>query len=316
MKVRSNGIDIEVEDSAASASTGGDAPHAQRPVVLLIMGLGLQLVAWPDSLINGLLNAGYRVVRFDNRDVGLSTHLTHLGAPNMLWAGLQYKMGLTPRAPYTLSDMAGDALGVMDALGIAQAHIAGMSMGGMIAQRVAVAAPQRVLSLTSIMSSSGARGLPGPQPEVLKAMMKRPAPGLDATVDQFVALFRLIGSPVHSIPADVLRAQVLRSITRNLDPVGVTRQMVAVGSDTGRAALLARIAAPTLVVHGKADRLLPFANGEDTARRIPGAKLLGIDGMGHDLPDAHVATLLQSLLPHLRAASPSPLQQIEPQPSP
>jgi len=312
MKVRANGIDIELEDSA----TGADPIHAHRPMVLLIMGLGLQLVAWPDSLVNGLLNAGYRVVRFDNRDVGLSTHLTYLGAPNMLWAGLQYKLGLTPRAPYTLSDMAGDALGVMDALGIAQAHIVGMSMGGMIAQRVAVAAPQRVQSLTSIMSSSGARGLPGPQPEVLKAMMKRPAPGLDATVDQFVALFRLIGSPVHSIPADVLRAQVLRSITRNLDPVGVTRQMVAVGSDTARAALLPRIAAPTLVVHGKADPLLPFANGEDTARRIPGAKLLGIDGMGHDLPDAHVATLLQSLLPHLQAASPPPSQQAAPQASP
>lgn len=312
MKIRANGIDIEVEDSA----TGADPMHAQRPVVLLIMGLGLQLVAWPDSLVNGLLNAGYRVVRFDNRDAGLSTHLSHLGAPNMLWAALQYKLGLTPRAPYTLVDMAKDALGVLDALGVAQAHLVGMSMGGMIAQRVAVAAPQRVLSLTSIMSSSGARGLPGPQPEVLKAMLKRPAHGLDATADQFVALFRLIGSPVDPIPPEMLRAQVLRSITRNLDPVGVTRQMVAVGSDTARADLLPRIAAPTLVVHGKADRLLPFANGEDTARRIPGAKFLGIEGMGHDLPDAHVATLLQTLVPHLQAATPSPSPLSTPQPSP
>ena len=145
-------------------------------------------------------------------------------------------------------------------------------------------------------------------------MLKRPARGLDATADQFVALFRLIGSPLHPIPPEVLRAQVLRSITRNLDPVGVTRQMVAVGSDTARADLLPRIAAPTLVVHGKADRLLPFANGEDTARRIPGAKFLGIEGMGHDLPDAHVATLLQTLVPHLQAATPSP--QSAPQPSP
>jgi pimeloyl-ACP methyl ester carboxylesterase len=298
MRVRANGIDIEVEDSAA----GNGAAQADRPAVLLIMGLGLQLIAWPDSLVDGLLNAGYRVVRFDNRDAGLSTHLTHLGAPNMLWAGLQYKLGLTPHAPYTLSDMATDALGVMDALGLAQAHVVGMSMGGMIAQRVALAAPQRVLSLTSIMSSSGARGLPGPQPEVLKAMLKRPARGVEATVDQFVALFRLIGSTLNPIPPEELRAQVLRSITRNLDPVGVTRQMVAVGSDTGRAALLPRIAAPTLVVHGKADPLLPFANGEDTARRIPGAKLLGIDGMGHDLPVPVVQHLLAAMQPHLLAA--------------
>jgi pimeloyl-ACP methyl ester carboxylesterase len=212
--------------------------------------------------------------------------------------------------------MAKDACGVLDVLGIAQAHLLGMSMGGMIAQRVALAAPQRVLSLTSIMSSSGARGLPGPQPEVLKAMLKRPARGVEATVDQFVALFRLIGSTLNPIPPEELRAQVLRSITRNLDPVGVTRQMVAVGSDTGRAALLPRIAAPTLVVHGKVDPLLPFANGEDTARRIPGAKLLGIDGMGHDLPDAHVATLLQTLLPHLQAAALQPTPQPTVQPSP
>lgn len=303
MKIRANGIDIEVEDSAAGAA---DAAHAQRPVVLLIMGLGLQLIAWPDTLVNGLLNAGYRVVRFDNRDVGLSSHLTHLGAPNLVWAGLQYKLGLTPRPPYTLSDMASDVLAVLDALGIAQAHLVGMSMGGMIAQRMALAAPQRVRSLTSIMSSSGARELPGPEAEVLKAMLKRPPPSLDGVVDQFVSLFKLIGSPVHPTLPDVLRAQVLRSVMRNLDPVGVTRQMVAVGADSARASMLARITAPTLVVHGKADRLLPFACGQDTARRIPGAKLLGIDGMGHDLPDAHVVTLLQTLLPHLQAAQEIP----------
>lgn len=299
MKIHANGIHIEVEDSATSAA---DSAHAQRPVVLLIIGLGLQLIDWPDSLVNGLLNAGFRVVRFDNRDAGLSTHLKHLGAPNLLWVGLQHKLGLSPRAPYTLSDMASDALGVLDALGVARAHVVGMSMGGMIAQRMALAAPQRVCSLTSIMSSSSAPGLPGPQAEVLKAMFKRPARGIEATVDQFVSLFNLIGSPVNPTPPDVLRARVLRSVVRNLDPVGVMRQMVAVGADAERAELLPRINVPTLVVHGKADRLLPYACGEDTARRIPGAKMLGIEGMGHDLPDSHVATLLQSLLPHLHVA--------------
>ena len=147
MKIRANGIDIEVEDSAAGAllTDGG----AQRPVVLLIMGLGMQLIAWPPQLVQALVDAGYRVIRMDNRDIGLSQHFDHLGKPNIVWAGIKYKLGLPQRPPYTVADMAADALGVLDALGVKQAHIVGVSMGGMIAQRVAIAAPKRVLSLTS-----------------------------------------------------------------------------------------------------------------------------------------------------------------------
>ncbi|RYY89682.1 MAG: alpha/beta fold hydrolase, partial [Comamonadaceae bacterium] len=168
MKVQANGIPIEVEDTG----------EADRPAVVLVMGLGLQLVAWPDAFVEGLHDAGLRVVGFDNRDVGLSQHFPQLGVPNLAVASLQSRLGLPVRAPYTLQDMAADTLGVMDALGIRAAHVLGMSMGGMIAQRVALAAPDRVLSLTSIMSSSGARRLPGPQPQVLKAMLARP-PGTD-----------------------------------------------------------------------------------------------------------------------------------------
>lgn len=300
MKIRANGIDIEVEDSAQSHPASAD-----KPVVLLIMGLGMQLIAWPPQLLQGLVDAGYRVVRFDNRDVGLSSHFDQLGKPNLLWASLKYKIGLIPAAPYSLGDMAADALGVLDALGIARAHVVGVSMGGMIAQRVAIAAPQRTLSLTSIMSSSGARGLPQADPKVMKAMISRPSgTSAQAVVDHTVRLFQVIGSPAYPTAEDELRARVLEGIHRSFHPVGTLRQMVAIVSDITRAAQLMRITSPTLVIHGKADPLVPYACGEDTARRIPGAKLVGIDGMGHDLPPEPVTQILAAIVPHLNAATP------------
>ena len=300
MKIRANGIDTEVEDSAQSHPETAD-----KPVVLLIMGLGMQLIAWPPQMVQGLVDAGYRVVRFDNRDVGLSSHFDQLGKPNLLWASLKYKIGLVPAAPYTLSDMAADALGVLDALGIAKAHVVGVSMGGMIAQRVAIAAPQRTLSLTSIMSSSGARGLPQADPKVMQAMISRPnGTSAQAVVDHTVRLFKAIGSPAYPTPEDELRARVLEGIHRSFHPVGTLRQMVAIVSDITRAAQLLRITSPTLVIHGKADPLVPYGCGEDTARRIPGAKLVGIDGMGHDLPPEPVTQILAAMVPHLNAATP------------
>ena len=297
MQIKANGLDIEVLDSAQDAD---DPAHRQRPVVLLIIGLGLQLIDWPQSFVQSLLDGGYRVVRFDNRDAGLSTHLTKLGKPHLFWLGLQYKLGFAPRGPYRVADMAADAVSVLDALQIDKAHIVGMSMGGMIAQRVALAIPQRVLSLTSMMSSSGARGLPGPEARVVKAMMT-PVRGktVDAVVEQHFHLLKLLNGCSHALPDDALREQIRRSVTRNNDPVGVMRQMVAVASDVSRADLLGRITAPTLVMHGKDDPLLPFACAQDTARRIPGAQLLGIDGMGHDMSPVHFNTMAQALLAHL-----------------
>ncbi|CAM8665872.1 MhpC Predicted hydrolases or acyltransferases (alpha/beta hydrolase superfamily) [Comamonadaceae bacterium] len=297
MKIRANGIDIEVEDSAAQ-----DASFATKPAVLLIMGLGLQLIAWPPEMVQGLEDAGYRVIRFDNRDVGLSTRMEAAGKPNLMWATLQYKLGFTPAAPYSLSDMAADAIGVLDVLGVRQAHVVGVSMGGMIAQRVALAVPQRVLSLTSIMSSSGAKGLPGPSPEVLRAMLSRPTGNSKAAViEHSVGLFRAIGSPAFPFQEAELHARITRGVERAFYPVGTLRQMVAVVSDHTRAALLGRIAAPTLVVHGTADPLVPLACGQDTARRIPGAKLVTIEGMGHDLPPEPVRRILAALLSHITA---------------
>jgi pimeloyl-ACP methyl ester carboxylesterase len=300
MKIRANGIEIEVEDSALSHPQTVD-----KPVALLIMGLGMQLIAWPPEIVQGLIDAGYRVVRFDNRDVGLSSHLDSLGKPNLLWASIKYRLGLTPGSPYSLADMAADSLGVLDALGIARAHVVGVSMGGMIAQRVALAAPQRVLSLTSIMSTSGARGLPQASNKVIRALISRPkGKNMQAVVDHTVRLFQIIGSPAFPTPAAELQARVLASVQRSLYPVGTMRQMVAVASDVTRAAQLIRVTSPTLVIHGKADPLVPYACGEDTARRIAGARLLGIDGMGHDLPPEPVRQILAAMLLHLKAATP------------
>ena len=301
MKVVANGIRIEVEDSAPDGVHSG----VHLPVVLLIMGLGMQLIAWPPGFVQGLVDAGFRVVRFDNRDSGLSDHQHHHGKPNLIWQGLKYKMGWSIKPPYSLDDLARDALGVLDSLKIDKAHIVGVSMGGMVAQRVALAAPDRTRSLTSIMSSSGARGLPAATPRVSRQLLSRPAvkPGQDgklAAIEHSVKLFQAIGSPGFPPDLDYLRERVKLSTQRSFNPNGLLRQMVAIAADSSRAHQLKYITVPTLVVHGKADPLVPFACGEDTARRIPGAHLVGIDGMGHDLPPGVVALILAQLVPFLR----------------
>lgn len=299
MKIVANEIFIEVDDSSAGKAD-------VRPVVLLIAGLGLQLIAWPPDMVQGLLDAGYRVVRFDNRDIGLSQHFDALGMPNLLGQGLKHKLGLRITPPYSLQDMAADALGVLDALQIHSAHVVGVSMGGMIAQRLALLAPARVASLTSVMSSSGARGLPSASAEVVRALLSRPAAkGLQAALDRSFRLFKAIGSrgstPGFSTGDAELRAWLTEAIQRSNHPQGIARQIVAVFADDTRAAALARVMVPTLVVHGKADPVLPFACGADTARRIPGATLVGIDEMGHDLPPGVVQRLLGLLIPHFKA---------------
>ena len=298
MKIISNNISIELEDSA----TGQGAAHQARPAVLLIMGLGMQLIAWPPAMVQALEDAGYRVLRFDNRDIGLSQHFDAHGSPNLLWQGLKYRLGWAIKAPYTLLDMARDALGVLDALNIQQAHIVGVSMGGMIAQRVALLAPERCLSLTSIMSSSGARGLPTATPAVTRQMFSRPAgKGKQAVIEHSVKLFKAIGSPGFPLNEAFLRERVTVSTERNFHPQGLARQMVAIAADSSRAAELAQVAVPTLVLHGKADPLVPHACGQDTAQRIAGAQLVSIDGMGHDLPPGVVAHLLAAMVPHFKS---------------
>lgn len=298
MKITANRIEIEVDDTGTAPGADG----TPRPAVLLIMGLGMQLIAWPDDFVQGLVDAGFRVVRFDNRDVGLSQKFADAGKPSVMWEALKYRLRWTIRPPYSLADMAADALGVLDALKIDKAHVVGASLGGMVAQRLALLAPARLLSLTSIMSTSSARGLPEASTAVMKVMLGRPpGKGREAALAQSVRLFQVIGSPAYPTDEAELRAKVAAAADRCLYPEGIARQIVAVAADSRRALELPKIQAPTLVLHGQADPLIPFACGEDTARRIPGARLVGIPGMGHDLPPPVVAQLLAQMVPHLRA---------------
>src|SRR4051812_35580177 len=242
MKVQSNGISIEVEDSG----------ETDRQAVLLVMGLGMQLIAWPEAFVDGLRDAGYRVIRFDNRDIGLSQAFPEFGVPNIMVESLRYRLGLRVRAPYSLADMAADARGVLDALRVKAAHVVGVSMGGMIAQRLALAAPHRIASLTSVMSSSGARWLPGPKSHVVRALLAKPRDtSEDAIIDNTMQLLRVIGSPGFPMDEALVRERVRTAVRRNFNPGGTLRQMTAVVADKRRADELASMQVPTLVVHGK-----------------------------------------------------------------
>jgi proline iminopeptidase len=288
--LQANGITLAYE--TAGDSTG-------MPVVL-IMGLGMQLVDWPDEFVDGLVEQGYYVVRFDNRDIGHSSKLDSLGTPNLMWAWMKIVFGLKVRAPYTLNDMVDDTVGLMDALGLRSAHIVGASMGGMIAQLLAARHPERVMSLTSIMSSSLRRGLPGPSPAARRMLMRRMPRDREGMVRHLMDVFRVIGSPSYPTPERQLRARIERSVDRSVSPRGVLRQMVAIGATGELTPVLGNITAPTLVIHGAADPLVPPACGADSARHIPGARLELIEGMGHDLPTALIERLLALIDAHTR----------------
>jgi pimeloyl-ACP methyl ester carboxylesterase len=277
----------------------GDPAH---PAIVLIMGLGMQLTAWPDSFCRALVERGYRVVRFDNRDCGLSGRTPGKKRANLMLAMAASALGLPVRTPYTLDDMAGDVTGLMDRLGIAQAHIVGASMGGMIAQVLTAKFPQRVLSLTSIMSSSGNRRVSKPTKPARKVLLSRPADPKDteSVIDYMVQMFGVIGSPAYPATPDELRDRLGRSIRRAYTPAGTARQLLAIIASGDRRKLLRTITAPTLVIHGAADPLVPLAAGRDTAQNIPGAELLVIEGMGHDFPEALMPRLAQAIADHCR----------------
>jgi len=295
MQIFVNGVRIEVEDTG----------EKDRVAVLLIPGMAMQLIVWPEAMVNQLHQAGYRVIRFDNRDIGLSQDMAHLPAPNLLWFMLQQKLGFQPQAPYSIQDMANDALGVLDHLHINQAHLVGVSMGGMMGQRICLTAPERVLSLTSIMSSSGAKRLPGPTSAMRRVLFTPPAkPGTDAAYQHALRFVQALAGPGFTHPEGSQEQTVRESLKRSSRPMGAYRQMLAAMADRERAGLLARITTPTLVMHGKADPLVPYACGEDTARRIPNAKLHGIEGMGHDMPPGVVDNMMARLLPFLNAHTP------------
>jgi pimeloyl-ACP methyl ester carboxylesterase len=280
MQVSANGVRIEVDIRG---------PDSGEPL-LMIMGLGMQLVAWPEGLVDELVAHGFRVIRFDNRDIGLSQPFDELGVPSVPLAALLHTLHLPVKAPYQLADLARDAVGVLDALGIDKAHVCGASMGGMIAQHLGFAHAGRLKSLTLMMTSSGARGVPRESFKVRRVLMSRPRAGatpaqtLDNILDHFVRLYGVIGSPGYPTEAQVLRERIAQGVRRSLRPQAVARQIVAIAADDRRAERLPRITAPTLVIHGEGDALIPVAAAHDLARRIPGARLEILPGWGHDLP--------------------------------
>ncbi len=250
-----------------------------EPTVVLVMGLGMQLIAWDDELCELLVEHGFHVIRFDNLDVGLSTKLA--GRVNIA-AGM---VGLTGSAAYTLDEMAADTVGLLDHLELERAHLVGASMGGMICQQVAARYAERVGSLCSIMSGSGRR-LPSrmPRPGVFGTLFRPPAESREQFVEDLLDVFARIGSPGYPTDPERLRARLAASYDRSYYPPGVARQLMAVLASGNRTAQLGRIAAPTLVVHGTEDRLVPPRAGHDVAEAIAGSELKLIAGMGHDLP--------------------------------
>jgi pimeloyl-ACP methyl ester carboxylesterase len=288
MQVQANGLSIEVDIQG---------PADGAPLVLL-MGLGMQLTGWPEPFVELLVQRGYKVIRLDNRDAGLSQGFDDRGMPNVAWAALRYALRLPVRSVYGIADMAADTIGVLDALGIERAHIVGASMGGMIAQHIAAKHPQRVSALTLMMTTSGARRLPKPSAKARAAMLDRRGfdpKNIEGVVDRLERVFTVIGSPAYRPEREAFRARLRASVQRAYRPAGVARQLIAVAADGDRSPMLAHITVPTHIIHGAADPLVPVAAAHDLHEKINGSTLDVIEGMGHDLPAALWPQLVASI---------------------
>jgi pimeloyl-ACP methyl ester carboxylesterase len=274
--------------------------QARRPALLLIMGLGTQMVAWDEDFCRLLAGSGFFVIRFDNRDIGRSTHLADAPVPDLDELVRSLEAGQPVAVPYSLRDMAQDAAGLLDALDIPAAHVAGVSMGAMIGQEMAIHLPQKMLSLTSIMSSTGAPDLPPPTPEALAVLMEPFPTKREGYVKAFIEAYKVLSGPQY--PMNVARARTWAEahFRRGLNPNGVARQMAAITAAGDRTAALAHVKVPTLVLHGSVDPLLPPACGQATARAIPGARLEILDGMGHVIPEALWPRIVALIAGHLR----------------
>ncbi len=250
------------------------------PALLLVMGLATQMIAWHEDFCAQLAERGFHVIRFDNRDVGRSSAMRDIPVPTVRQLALRSKKA----AGYTLSDMAGDAVGLLDHLGIERAHVVGASMGGMIAQTIAIEHPGRVLSLCSIMSNTGARWSGQPKLATYRVLLGTPPKDRDKFIDHVLKMYRVIGSPGFDRNEDDLRDIAARSYDRGRNPAGSGRQLAAIIASGDRTSRLGSISVPTVVIHGTKDKLVSPSGGRATAKAVPGARLVKIEGMGHDLP--------------------------------
>lgn len=282
-KLNTNGLELEYESI-------GDP--AGEPVVL-VMGVGAQLIHWPDGFCEQLAERGFRVIRFDNRDIGLSTKLDHLGVPGIKWMAAKAMLGLKVQGPYLLRDMADDTAGLIEALGYESAHVVGISMGGMVSQELAIWHPGRVRTLTSLMSSTGGRHRP--KLKAVRALLGRAPRNKDEAARDSANLMRVISGPGFPFREERYRALGARGYERSHYPRGFVRQMAAILASGSRRWALPRIQCPTLVVHGDSDPLVPPAAGKATAAAIPGATLRIIEGLGHSLPEEVWPTLVEEI---------------------
>ncbi len=295
-QVTANGIQIEYETFGERAN----------PAMLLINGLGSQLLSWDTGFCELLVDRGFYVIRFDNRDVGLSTKFADHPIANVPATLKALREGQKVDVPYTLSDMAADAVGLLDALEIPAAHVVGVSMGGMIAQTVAIEHPQRTLSLTSIMSATGNPNIQLSTPEANAALMT-PAPAdREGYIEHTVKNSRIIGSKGHLYDEERVRRRAAAAYDRQFYPEGVGRQLVAINASGSRKEKLANVTVPTLVIHGDIDPLVRLEAGIDTAESIPGAELLILEGMGHDLPEPLWGTIADAIAKNAAKAGSAP----------
>ncbi len=285
-RAKANGIEIEYETAGNKAD----------PALLLVMGLGAQMTIWPEDLFHGLGRRGFYVIRFDNRDTGLSTDFGSAGMPDIPGAIAKAMKGQKVEAPYYLKDMAADAIGLLDALGIERAHMVGASMGGMIVQIVAAQYPARTRSMVSIYSSSGRPGLPVGKPEALAMLSAQPeGPTREDKIRHGIKLRNTIGSPGYPTPPDEMRAFVEKNVDRRWYPEGSARQYLSVIASGDRVELLKTIKVPTLVLHGEDDPLLPVACGRDVAALVPGSKIETFPGWGHDFAPGMIPTVIDRI---------------------
>ncbi|MFC4947962.1 alpha/beta fold hydrolase [Pseudonocardia sp. GCM10023141] len=280
-RAHSNGLELEYD-------TFGDAAD---PTLLLVMGLGAQMITWPVGFCELLAAQGYHAVRYDNRDIGLSTHLDDLGLPDTA----AIMGGDTSTAPYLLADLADDAAGLLDTLGVAKAHVVGASMGGMIAQQFAIDHPDRLLSLCSIMSTTGDRSVGASSPAAMAALTRPPGTTREEIIEGGLVAQRVIGSPGYPPSDEYLRERGAESYDRSFHPAGFARQFAAILASPDRTEGLHGVTAATLVVHGEADPLVHVSGGRATAAAIPGAELLVLPGMGHDLPTELWTTIVEAI---------------------
>ncbi|HSF11896.1 MAG TPA: alpha/beta hydrolase [Erythrobacter sp.] len=282
-----------------------DHGPADAEAILLVMGLGAQLTLWPDELVDALVGEGFRVIRYDNRDIGLSQKFEGARAPSLAMQVLRKKIGFPAKVPYTLKDMADDGIGLLDALGIGRAHVVGASMGGMIVQLMAIHHPDRLITMTSIMSTTGNGKLPQAEPSAIGALTA-PLKGMDeeTLVAHGLNIIRNIGTPDSpEFPFDEAhhRARVLANMRRSVYPAGLPRQLAAIIDDGCRRSRLANVRTPTLVLHGEADPLVKLEAGEDTARHISGSRLVTIPGWGHDIPQPLIPRVAAEIAGHARS---------------